>query len=123
WSWCRYHVCTPFAVRAWLRNYRCCTGWPGRLGLDSEFGQQLLVTLGFKLVCQFRTTALHNATGDHDVNVLRLDVIEQSLVVGDQNHTHTRMHEIVHAFGNNAQGVDIKAGVRLIEYGNGWLEQ
>ena len=51
---------------------------------------------------------------DHDVNEVRLDVVEQPLVVRDDETARLRS-DAVDAFGNDAQCIDVKARVGLIE--------
>src|ERR1700741_319859 len=45
------------------------------------------------------------------VDVMRLDVIQDPLVVRDQEDPQFRSRERVHAFGDDAEGVDVESGV------------
>ena len=44
-----------------------------------------------------------------------LDQVQDALVVGDDQHAHLGAGEVVDALGDDAQGVDVEAGVGLVE--------
>ena len=46
---------------------------------------------------------------DEDVDNIRLDVIEQALIMGDQNNRIILPAQFIDPFGNDLHGVDIKA--------------
>ena len=54
------------------------------------------------------------ALGQH-VDDVGLDVVEQALVVGDEQHAQVRAELRVDALGDDAQGVDVEARVGLVE--------
>ena len=57
------------------------------------------------------------------MHVIRGDLIEQALVVGDQQGGVLRCRQLIHATGHDAQRVDVQAGVGFIEDRHHWLEQ
>jgi hypothetical protein len=57
------------------------------------------------------------------VHVVGLDVVEQALVVGDDDHRALRAAQRVDAVGDDAQGVDVEARVGLVEDRQLRLEQ
>src|SRR5580658_5566110 len=58
--------------------------------------------------------ALHDAPVDHDVHVVRDDVAKEPLVVGDEEDPQVRAAQVVDAVGDDAQRVDVEAGVGLV---------
>jgi hypothetical protein len=46
---------------------------------------------------------------DEDVNVVGINVVENSLIVGDDDGAHLRPDELAHAAGHDSQRVDVKA--------------
>jgi hypothetical protein len=49
------------------------------------------------------------------VYLIRHDVIEQTLVVGDQHHGALRVAQAVHAHRDDLERIDVEPGVRFIE--------
>ena len=77
------------------------------------------VRVGYKL----GAAALNDSAVQHDVNEVRLDIIENSLIVCDDQHTHIiQFVESPGAFGHDAQGIDVESGIRLIHDGDLWLK-
>ena len=63
----------------------------------------------FELERKLRSTrAGHTPVGEH-MHPVRNDVVEQPLIVGDDEHGAVRRAKRVHAFGNDAHGVDVEA--------------
>ena len=62
-----------------------------------------------------RAAGLHDAALGHDVHDVGLDVVEQALVVGDDQEAAVRRPQRVDAVGDDAQGVDVEAGIGLVE--------
>ena len=59
--------------------------------------------------------ALDDAALGQHVDVVRLDVVEQALVVRDQQHAEVRVEHRVDALGDDAKCVDVEARVGLVE--------
>jgi hypothetical protein len=78
---------------------------PGRRSLLFEFERQFLAA-------RFHDAAL----GQH-VHEIGHDVVQQALVVGHHDHGALGRAHGVDAGGHGAQGVDIQAGIGLIENG------
>src|SRR5215831_18041837 len=83
----------------------------------------LRVAGGFELERQLLAAGLHDAPLGEHVHHVGHDVVEQALVVGDDHHGALRRAQAVDAVGDDAQRVDIEAGVGLIEHGKARLEQ
>ena len=49
---------------------------------------------------------------------VRLDQVEDPLIVGDDQDAHVGARELVDPLGDDPQGVDVEAGVRLVEDGH-----
>ena len=64
---------------------------------------------------QREITGFHNASLVKHVDVIRLDVVQNALVVGDDNKRALAVAQGVHPVGDNLQGVDIQTGVGLIQ--------
>ena len=76
-----------------------------------------LVPVALELRGQFHAAAGDDATLDHDVHVVGLHLVEQALVVGDQHDAHRGPvdADLANALGDDAQRVDVEAGVGLVE--------
>src|SRR5262249_29993517 len=61
---------------------------------------------------QILAAALDDAALCEDVDHVRSDVVQQSLVVRDQQHAQARVEHRVHAIGDDPQRVDVEARVR-----------
>src|SRR5512143_1953831 len=83
----------------------------GRLGVSDPH-----VALRLQLVCQLRAARLDDPAVDENVDELRLDVIEDPLVVRDQQHAQVGSREGVHALRDDAERVDVEPGVGLVEH-------
>ena len=86
-----------------------------RLVLQAGRGQDRGVAVLLEPQGQVLAAAGDDAPGRQDVDHVRLDVVEQALVVGDHQHAHVRVEHGVHALGHDAQGVDVQARVGLVE--------
>src|SRR6185295_5732790 len=74
-----------------------------------------VIALGLKLVRQFGASRFDDAAVDQHVDELRLDVVQDPLVVRDQEHPEIGAGERVHAFRNDPERVDVEPRVGLIE--------
>src|SRR5918993_4484281 len=81
------------------------------------------VAVGLELQGQFLAARLHDAARRHHVHGIRHDVVEQALVVGDDQEGAVGRAERIHALGHDAQGVDVEAGIGLVQDAEGRLEQ
>src|SRR6266511_5187994 len=64
---------------------------------------------------EVRVAALHDLPVDEDVHDVRDDVVEETLVVRHDEHRPGRTAHRVDSARDEAQGVDVQAGVRLVE--------
>src|SRR5680860_1444334 len=74
-----------------------------------------LVALDVELHGELLGTAGDDPTALHDVNPVGDDVVEQALVVGDDEGAEVRAAGSVHALRDDLEGVDVEAGVGLVE--------
>src|SRR5690606_3539830 len=74
------------------------------------------VTILFQFKRQFLAARLHDAALRQNVNRIGYDVVEQALVVGDHDDRAIRRTQSIHTFSNDPQGVDVEAGVRLVQH-------
>ena len=58
----------------------------------------------------------------HDVDLVRYDVFEQSLIMGDDKHSSFGPFHAVDSKGDLAQGIDVQPAVRFVEDAIAWLE-
>src|SRR5690606_32370927 len=79
---------------------------------------------GLELVGELRATGGdYAAVGEH-VDEVRLDVVEDPLVVGDQQDAAIGLALVaVDSLGDDAQGIDVQTGVGLVHDGELRLEQ
>ena len=56
------------------------------------------------------------------VDMIGHDIIEQALIMGDQQRGTIWPAHRIDAIGNNAQRIDVEAGIGLIEHGKEWLQ-
>ena len=83
--------------------------------LEPCLAQDRTVALLLELECQLAATALDDAALGEDVDDVRLDVVQQPLVVGDQQHAEVRVEHRVDALGDDPQRVDVETRVGLVE--------
>ena len=57
------------------------------------------------------------------MDVIGRDLIEQTLIVGDQQRGVIRCGQLVHTASHDAQGIDVQAGIRFIEDGHHGVQQ
>src|SRR3990172_9222134 len=74
-----------------------------------------LVALRLQLKGELASAGPDDAAVQQDVNIVRRDVVEDSLVVGDDYDRLLRAAERVDPRGHDLQGVDIQPRVRLVE--------
>jgi len=79
---------------------------------------ECLVAFGFELVGELRAAVGDDAPAHEDVDEVRCDVVEDALVVRDHERTGVRSDELVDAVRHDPQGVDVEAGVGLVEHGD-----
>src|SRR5262245_13459791 len=73
------------------------------------------VTLLFELEGELLSTRTDDSTVGEDVDEVRHDVIEQTLIMRDQQKRAIRAPHGVHTGGDNLQRVDIEARIGFIE--------
>ena len=59
---------------------------------------------------------LHDAAGRQHMHDVGNDVVEQALIMGDHDHGALRRAQLVDAVGDHLEGVDVEAGVGLVEH-------
>src|SRR6266540_1550752 len=94
-----------------------------RQGVDAQLLGQALVADALELVGQLRPAARHHAPRQHDVHPVRTQLAQEAGVVGDGEHAQVAVLGLrLHASSDVAQGVDVEAGVDLVEDGDLGLE-
>src|SRR5262249_33582150 len=73
------------------------------------------VALLLELLDQLRAALLDDASVEEDVDGVRLDQVEDALVVGDDQNAHPGARELVDALGDDAERVDVQSRVGLVE--------
>src|SRR5664280_2260072 len=103
--------------RPWSRrcSHRCR---PVRHRLLHEIGVAVL----FEFECQALVTRADNPTSGHDMDLVGDDVVEEPLMMGDDDHGPIRTSHGVHPAGDDPEGIDVEAGVGLVQDGELRLE-
>src|SRR5947208_2471050 len=78
---------------------------------------ELGVALCFKLKRKLRTARFHNSAVRQNVDKVRHNFIQQSLIVRDHDHCPVGASHGVHAFGDDLQRVDIETGISFVQNG------
>src|SRR2546425_1927560 len=73
------------------------------------------VSVLLEVAREVRIPALYDLPVDEDVDDVRYDVVEQTLVVRDDEHRPLRASHRVDAVRHEPQGVDVESGVGLVE--------
>src|SRR5512143_4176598 len=97
----------------------CCACWSlmilllarGRLG-RALFADPV-VALRLELVRELRAAGLHDASVDENMDEVRLDVVQDALIVRDEEDAQVRAGERVHALRHDAERVDVEPRVGL----------
>src|SRR4051794_37578963 len=92
----------------------------GRAGLHLVLDPAVALLL--ELCDQLGAALLDDAAVIEDVHGIGLDQVEDALVVGDDQYAHPGAGELVDALGDDLQGVDVEAGVGLVEHGHRGLQ-
>src|SRR4051812_27967073 len=75
-----------------------------------------LVALPLDALHELRAAVLDDAALEHDVDVRRLDEVQDPLIVRDDQDAERRaLAHRVDAVGDDLKRVDVQAGVRLVE--------
>jgi hypothetical protein len=74
-----------------------------------------VVALPLELERQLLAAREHDAPVEEHVDVVRLHVLEDALVVGDEDHRVVGPPQPVHALRDDLERVDVEPGVRLVE--------
>ena len=88
----------------------------------TELLSNLLIAPLFELAGQFRSAGFHDTAVVEDVDEVRSDVVQQSLVMRDHQYTELGTDQAVDSIRNHAQSVDVQARVCLVLYGDFRLE-
>src|ERR671922_104099 len=67
-----------------------------------------LVAFGLELVGELGTAFLHDTPVDYHVHEIRLDEVEDPLVVRDHERPHVRADELLYPVGHDSHGIDIE---------------
>ena len=82
------------------------------------------VAVSFDVVSKFWATFTNNATIVEYVNEVRLYILQDASEVSDQKHTSLTLGaNSIDSFGNNAQSVNVKTRVGLIQNSNLWIDK
>ena len=91
---------------------------------DRRCPDVLVVAVGLELVGELLAALLDHPAVDEDVHEVGGDVAQDARVVGDQQQAgRTCGGDPVDPFADDAQRVDVQAGVGLVKYGDPRLEQ
>src|SRR5262245_7322399 len=102
----------PTVRRAWPSSSPTCRyGCPTCRRLT-----QPAIALLFKLQCQLLAAGLYDLAVDQDMDNVRDDVVEQSLIMRDDQEAPLRTAHFVHAAGDDFERVDVEARVGLVEH-------
>ena len=69
----------------------------------------------FELKGEFAISGSHDAPVNQDVYEVRHDVVQQTLIVGDENEGALRIAEGIDAVGDDLEGIDVEARVGLVK--------
>src|SRR5262245_62790735 len=94
---------------------------PGRLHSRAR-ALDPIVSLLLQLDRQFLAARFDDLAAVEDVDEMRLDVIEQPLVVRDQDDRVILVGQLVDAARHDAQSVDVQTGIGLVQHGQLRLE-
>src|SRR5215211_5428562 len=83
------------------------------LSARAELLAHPLVALVLEIHRQLLAAAGHDTPVEHDVDVIRLDVPQNPLIVRDDYGRKLGAPQFVHALRHDLQGVDVEPGVRL----------
>ena len=112
------HACAPSPLRLLGGCGLCLGALLGGLALERL--EAVLVDPGDKR----RVVLADDMALDHHVDAVDVEVLEDAGVVGDDEHGAVAVLAVgVHAMGDGGEGVDIEAGVRLVEDGELGLQQ
>src|SRR5581483_4863253 len=87
----------------------------------SRLAAEFRVARLFKLERELGSARPGNTTVVHDMHAVRHDVVQKPLIVGDDEHRALLGAKCVHAFGYDAERVDIETGIGLVEHAKLWL--
>src|SRR5215467_6094259 len=79
-------------------------------------GLELGIAALLELDSQLLATGLADLTVGHHVHFIRHDVVEEPLIMGDDEHRPVLRPKLIDARGDDAHGIDVEAGVGLIEH-------
>src|SRR5699024_9974862 len=96
---------------------------PSDVRTSDAGGEEAVVAFVLEAIGQFRSAFLSHLAVDDHVDVIGRDVVEDAGVVGDEHDADVGdALDAVDAFGHDPQGVDVEAGVGLVEDGELRLE-
>src|SRR5215208_711021 len=81
-----------------------------------------VVALLFQIVSELLAARGHEPAVEHDVDVIRLDVPQDPLVVRDDDRGELGPAQLVDAPGDDLQGIDVEPGVGLVHDGERRVE-
>src|ERR1019366_3194 len=76
----------------------------------------------FEFERQALVTRADNPTSGHDMDLVGDDVVEEPLMMGDDDHGPVGSPQRVHPAGDDPEGIDVEAGVGLVQDGELRLE-
>ena len=90
---------------------------------DGRFGDIIAVSALFQFNRQFLAAAADDSTLRHHMHGVRHDVVENTLVMGNDEETAAWRSQRIDAIGDHPQGVDVEAGIGFIENCESRLQQ
>src|SRR5262249_28599517 len=81
-----------------------------------------VIALPLELEGQLLATGLHDLAVEEHVDLVRLDVLQEPLIVRHQDHRVVGLPQAVHALRDGLERVDVEARVRLVQNGELRLE-
>src|SRR5438067_776482 len=78
---------------------------------------QPVVTLLFQFEREFLTAFFYDSSAREHVHKIRNDVVEQTLIVGDDDRSLFRTVKFIDAFGDDPQRINVETRIGFIEHG------
>src|SRR5258705_3231878 len=81
------------------------------------------IALGFELESELLAAGAHDAALRQHMHDIRHDMVEEPLIMGDDDHGALGRAQPVDAVRHHLEGVDVEAGIGLVEHAQLGLEQ
>src|SRR5690606_6734550 len=87
-----------------------------------DFLANPVIAVLFEVLSQFCASRLNNSSTHHYMNIVRIDIVEDPLVMSNYQNTQVGSTECIHAIRYNSQCINIEPGIRFIQNGKPWLQ-